>query len=175
MKVNALPILLCVAIGACVVQAANVKTDYNHSTDFSQYKTYSWLKAQAPNSIWEDRIINVVDAQLREKGWTKVPSGGDATVAAFASTHSQPLLRTFYDSFDGGWYWRGFGDGIATTTVESTPVGTLVLDIFDSQTKKLIWRGVGSDVLSDKPEKNEKKLEKAVAEMFKHFPPPSKG
>jgi len=34
---------------------------------------------------------------------------------------------------------------------------------------------MASGALSDKPEKNEKKLEKAVAEMFKHFPPKSKG
>jgi hypothetical protein len=40
---------------------------------------------------------------------------------------------------------------------------------------RAIWRGTASDVLSDKPEKNEKKLEKALTEMFKHFPPPPKG
>jgi len=44
--------------------------------------------------------------------------------------------------------------------------------MFDAQTKKLIWRGTASDVLSDKPEKNEKKLLKATEDMFKHFPPP---
>jgi hypothetical protein len=49
------------------------------------------------------------------------------------------------------------------------------VDIFDSSRKKLIWRGAGSSVLSEKLEKNEKKLEHTVAEMFKHFPPPSKG
>jgi hypothetical protein len=58
---------------------------------------------------------------------------------------------------------------------KNTPVGTLVVDIFDSSRKKLIWRGAGSSVLSEKLEKNEKKLEHTVAEMFKHFPPPSKG
>ena len=50
-----------------------------------------------------------------------------------------------------------------------------MVDIFDSGTKKLIWRGFGSDTLSDKPEKNEKKLEHRVGEMFDHFPPKSKG
>jgi len=79
-----------------------------------------------------------------------------------------------YTGFGGGWRWRGFGDGFATTTVEKTPVGTLVLDIFDSTSKKLIWRGTASEVLSDKAEKNEKKVEKALTEMFKHFPPPPK-
>ena len=44
--------------------------------------------------------------------------------------------------FGGGWFWRGFGDGMAVTDVENIPIGTLVVDIFDSPTKKLIWRGV---------------------------------
>ena len=63
---------------------------------------------------------------------------------------------------------------MATTTVENIPIGTLVVDMFDTPTKKLIWRGTATDALSDKPEKNEKKLEKAVEEMFKHFPPKPK-
>lgn len=64
---------------------------------------------------------------------------------------------------------------MATTTVENIPVGTLVVDIFDANTKKLIWRARGSDTLSGKPEKNEKKLEHRVAEIFQHFPPESQG
>jgi Domain of unknown function (DUF4136) len=166
--------LLFLAAGACILLAATVTTDYDHSANFSRYKTYSWIKIQAPDSIWEDRLRHAVDSELVAKGWSQVPAGSDAGLTAFFSEHKQPRLETFYSSFGGGWRWRGFGgDGFATTTVEATPVGTLVLHIFDSQTKKLIWRGVASDVLSDKAEKDTKKLEKAVKEMFKHFPPQS--
>ena len=35
--------------------------------------------------------------------------------------------------------------------------------------------GAASEALSGKPEKNEKKLADAVEDMFKHFPPQSKG
>jgi Domain of unknown function (DUF4136) len=174
MKNNHARFLLCVLAGTFVAFAAKVTTDYNHATDFSQYKTYSWLSVEAGNPLWTDRIKAAVDAQLDAKGWMKVAVGGDAAVAAFGSTHNQPRLETFYDGFGGGWFWRGFGNGIAITTVDSTPIGTLVVDLFDAPTKKLIWRGIATDALSDKPEKNEKKLEKAVSEMFHHFPPKSK-
>jgi hypothetical protein len=53
-------------------------------------------------------------------------------------------------------------------------VGTLVVDIFDAKTKALVFRGTASDEISDKPEKNIKKVEKASAKMFKDFPPGSK-
>src|SRR5260370_18791880 len=153
------------------VFGAQITTDYDHSTNFSQYNTYSWLKVQAGDSLWENRIKEEVDAQLAAKGWTKDDSNGSATLSAFQSTHDQQTLQTFYNGFGGGWRWRGFGDGMATTTTDVTQVGTLVVDIFDSQTQKLIWRGKQSDALSGNPEKNEKKLAKDLASLFKHFPP----
>jgi len=174
MKKNTMRFVLSLLACVCILAAAKVTTDYNHSTDFSQYKTYSWLKVEAGDPLWPDRIRSAVDAQLAAKGLTQAPAGGDASIAAFGSTHTQPRMETFYTSFGGGWFWRGFGDGMATTTIENIPIGTLVVDMFDTPTKKLIWRGVANDTLTDKPEKNEKKLEKAVSEMFKHFPPKPK-
>jgi hypothetical protein len=162
---------LTAALGGIALVAA-VKTDYSHSTDFGRYRTYSWISVKAGDSLWQDRITQAVDSQLAAKGWSKVPSGGDASVSAFGATHNQQTLQTFYDGFPG-WRWRGFDE--ATTTVENTPVGTLVVDIFDTQSKKLLWRGSSSDSLSEKSDKNEKKLEKSVEDMFKHFPPPSRG
>ena len=47
--------------------------------------------------------------------------------------------------------------------------------LFDGSTKKLIWRTTATETLSTKPEKNDQKLEKNVGEMFKKFPPKSKG
>jgi hypothetical protein len=159
------------AIASVCILAAAVKTDYSHSTDFNKYKTYSWIKVQATDTLWGDRITRDVDAQLSAKGWTKVESGGDAGVTAFGATHNEQTLQTFYDGFGGGWRWRGFGPEMATTDVVNTPVGTLVVDIFDNQSKGLVWRGTSSEALSGKPEKNEKKLEKEVTDMFRHFPP----
>ena len=66
------------------------------------------------------------------------------------------------------------GTGTVTTTVIPERVGNLIVDIFDGQSKNLIWRGTASETLSSKPEKNDKKLEHAVSEMFDHFPPKAK-
>jgi hypothetical protein len=122
-----LRILLPFAAGACLLMAAT-STDYDHSTDFGRYHTYSWLKVQASDSLWEGRIRQAVDSDLTAKGWSMVPSGGDASVSAFGATKNKQTLDTFYDGFGGGWRWRGFGDmGMSTTTVENTPEGTLVV------------------------------------------------
>jgi hypothetical protein len=68
-----------------------------------------------------------------------------------------------------------WGGGLGTTTTVNTyQVGTLVVDLFDAHTKKLIWRGSSADTLSDKSEKNIKNLDKGVQKMFDHFPPSEK-
>jgi hypothetical protein len=62
---------------------------------------------------------------------------------------------------------------MATTTVDNVEVGTLVIDMYDSASKHLVWRGMAHGQLSDKPEKNTEKLQKAVKKMFGKFPPRS--
>jgi hypothetical protein len=150
--------------------AQQVKTDYDRSADFSQYKTYSWEKVQTQDTLWVDRIKEAVNGALTAKGLTPVDSGGDVAIVAIEMTKNQQNLNTFYNGFGGGWRWGG-GFGDATTTVDNYKVGTLVVDLFDAKTKKIVWRGSSSDTLSDKSDKNIKNLDKGVQKMFDHFPP----
>ena len=97
---------------------------------------------------------------------------------AMEMTKEHQTLNTYYDDFGGGWGWRGsrgFGDsfGTARTTEKTYEVGTLVVDLFDTNSKKLIWRGSASDTLSDKSDKNIKRLNSDVQKMFDRFPPKS--
>jgi hypothetical protein len=155
--------------------AQQVKTDYDRSADFSQYKTYSWEKVEAQDPLWVNRIKDAVNAALTAKGWTLVESGGSVAIIAMETTQNRQTLNTFYDNFGGGWRWHGFGGfGESTTTADNYKVGTLVIDLFDANTKTLIWRGSSSDTLSDKSDKNIKNLDKGVQKLFDHFPPGEK-
>jgi len=165
-----------IAIFAATAALAEVKTDYDRTAEFSRYKTYSWGKVHSQDPLWGDRIKAVVASALAGKGLTEVESGGDVSIMAMEMTEDHRTLNTYYDNFGGGWGWRrwgGFGDGLgtSTTTEETYPVGTLVVDLFDTNTKKLIWRGSASDTLSDKSDRNIKRLNSDVHRMFDHFPP----
>jgi hypothetical protein len=156
------------------VPAQQVKTDYDRSANFRQYKTYSWAHVKTKDPLDVDRIKAAVNSTLAAKGWTQMDSGGDVSVVAMEMTRDQQTLNTFYDGFGGGWGWRRFGGGgfgEATTTTETYKIGTLVIDLFDAKTKKLIWRGSESDTLSNNTDKNIKDLDKGVEKMFKKFPP----
>jgi hypothetical protein len=128
------------------------------------------------NPLDADRIKSAINASLGAKGWTMVDSGGDVSIVAMEITKNQQTLNTLYDGFGGGWGWRRFGGGgfgESTTTTETYKVGTLVVDLFDTKTKELIWRGNASDTLSNNSNKNIKNLDKEVEKMFKQFPPGS--
>jgi hypothetical protein len=153
--------------------AQHVKTDYDRAANFGQYKTYSWEAVKTRNQLNIDRIKNAVDADLTAKGYTQLPSGGSMSIVAMEATKNQQTLNTVYNGMGGGWRWRGGFGGDSTTYVDNYKVGTLVLDMFDAQSKKLLWRGAASDTLSDKADKNIKNLNKGVQKMLKDFPPKS--
>jgi Domain of unknown function (DUF4136) len=161
------------------LSAQQVKTDYDRSANFAQYKTFSWEHVKTQDQLDVDRIKSAVSAALTAKGWTQVDSGGDISIIAIQMTHDQQTLNTFYDGFGGGWGWRRFGGGgfggfgDATTTTETYQVGTIVVDLFDTKTKQLVWRGTTSDTLSNNSNKNIENLNKGVEKLFKKFPPGS--
>jgi hypothetical protein len=158
---------------ASVALAQSVTVDWDHHANFERYHTYYWLKVKTSNPLWEQRIKDAADKELQAKGWQKVDSGGDVAITAVGSATEEQEYNTFYDNLGPGWYWGGFGQ--ATTMPVTYKVGTLVIDMYDNQTKHLIWRGVATKSLSNKPEKNEKALEKAVQKMLKDFPPKATG
>ena len=159
---------------AGMASAQQVKTDYDRSANFALYKTYSWEHVETKDPLTVDRIKHAVNAVLAARGWTMVDSGADVAVVAMEITRDQQTLNTFYDGLGGGWGWRRFGGGgfgEATTTTDTYKVGTVVVDLFDTKTKQLIWRGSASDTLSNNSDKNIKNLNESVDKLFKHFPP----
>jgi hypothetical protein len=65
-----------------------------------------------------------------------------------------------------GWGWGGPGAVIYTYLQ-----GTLIVDLYDAKTRKMVWRGVATDTVSDKTSTNTEHIDKAVGKMFDKYPP----
>src|SRR5262249_12930375 len=187
MKIKKLLFLLSTAVLCCLSSATSsfaidVKTDFDRATDFGRYKTFCWQKVETRNPLWIERIKAAVSSALTSKGWSQSEdnSACDVAVVAMEMKRNHDAVNGFYDNFGrgwGGWGWRGFGGGgfgEATTTTETYQTGTLIVDLFDAKTKNLVWRGSATDTLSDKSDKNIKKLSSSVHKLFEHFPPQPK-
>ncbi len=162
--------------GAAAAQDVNV--DWDKAADFSKYRTFTvTLGTSWGNQLSEKRVMAEVEEAIAAKGWKKAAEGAaDTVIMVHGATQTKKNLNTFYSGYGGWGYagWGGGGMGSAQTTVSEYLVGTLVVDIFDSKTKQLLFRGTATDEISDKPEKNVKKVEKATTKMFKNFPPQAK-
>jgi len=63
--------------------------------------------------------------------------------------------------------------GNSRVTTSAIDIGKLVIGLFDPATKQLVWRGSASKTLniSKDPDKNYRTLEKALAKLFRNYPP----
>jgi uncharacterized protein DUF4136 len=175
--VSGLLLMWCVS-----ASSQDIKFNYLQGTDFSKYKTYKWVKvpkAQYPNSIMDEQIMRAIDAQLALKGLTKSEDNPDLYVTYQVAINQEKQWNSYSTGGDyWGWGgWGGWGGMSSTTTTSSTiNIGTLDCDIYDVSTKKQIWRGEASKTLGSgkDPKKVEKNLNKAMAKLFKKYPPPLK-
>jgi hypothetical protein len=60
---------------------------------------------------------------------------------------------------------------MSTTTEQTIPVGSLLVDLVNAKSNKLVWRANGSEVIPNSPDKETKDLEKMIAKMFVDYPP----
>lgn len=160
MKIRMLVPIACVLL-ATIAYAQKVSVDSNQSAPFASYRTYAWTQGTpAPESLFEQRIHAGVSAQLAAKGLMQVNDAPDLYVATHAVTQEHPQLVV------NGFRW-GLG---ATATVQEYAVGTLVVDLYDAKTREMVWRGVATDSVSDKPQKNTERINKALEKMFAKYP-----
>lgn len=164
--------LMMAALTGCP-GGASIHTDYDHNTNFSQFKTFSFGHIQTDNPLYQQRIKDEVSKDLEAKGLQPAQGAGDLVVTAVGSVHNQKEYSTFYNDPGFGYYWGGFGPGFstATTSVQNYKVGTLVLDMYNASNKQLVWRGTATQGVSRDAGDATNHLFAAIDQLFTKFPP----
>ncbi len=168
------------ALSTFPLMAQQVSTDYDYHADFSKLHTFSIYKLQASDPLVGQRVRDDLTQDLTARGLQMVPQGGDLGITAVDSRTNQKEYNSFYEGLGGGGYgWRGrgfggfgggFGDeGVTNTSVINVPVGSLVVDAYDTN-HQLLFRGMASDTLSNNADKNSKTLGKAIKKIVAKLP-----
>ena len=166
---------------------AQVKSDYDKDVDFSKIKSYTfqgWAKDSDKilNDLDKKRITDAFAHELSIRGLEMKESGGDTDITLYVVIDKK-TSTTAYTNYNGGMgyggmgYGRGgwgWGGGMASSTTSYSEhdydVGTIVIDFYDKTTKKLIYQGVNSQTVQDKPNKRDKSIPKSISKLMKKYP-----
>jgi hypothetical protein len=175
-------LVLAAAVVSTVGYASSitVESKADPAADFSRYKSYSWTEMKEVRSeAVKKRITSAVDAQLQRKGLVRKDAGGDLKVAVHPSLSKEYPANSYDPGWEYGWgTWAPpFGDiGTGSALGASIPIGTVMVDLVDASTKKLVWRGAARSPLDSEAsaEKRQELVDDAMKKLFKAFPPKKK-
>src|SRR5215469_5060624 len=157
-------LLLCLV--STIKLAQQVSVNYNHNASFAQYHTYAWGSNNTNairNSILAQVAQQDIESAMASKGLQKVSESQnpDLVLTASGGEHEQTSWNA--------WGMRGFG-GMGSISPQQNVDTTMVVSLYDSKQKELVWRGIAENTLSNNGNKNQKNVEKAVEKMFKQWP-----
>jgi hypothetical protein len=171
-------------ITACA-SSTKIQSDYDHSIDFSQYKTYGYyspMGIENPNysSLLGQMFRSAIDAQMKPRGYV-ISNNPDILINVSArledktkvTTMSDPHMGGGYYGYRGGMYdpWGGYGYGTSTHVSQYTE-GTINVDMVDVKQKRMIWEGIAIGRVDEKEKNDELRSDimTGVAEMFENYP-----
>ncbi|MCT7942933.1 DUF4136 domain-containing protein [Shewanella holmiensis] len=170
------------ALSACSTLKTN--TDFDPAVSFNQFKTFAWVEAKTTDEgyhldgLLDQRVRDAVDNQMAAKGLTKASvEEADLLVNYLTKVDKKINVDTFNNNFGYNPYYGpgwGWGGSMQTqTTVREYEVGTLIIDLVDNKTDKLVWRGSVADTIRDHntPQERVEIINNAIGQVMSAFPP----
>jgi hypothetical protein len=156
-------------------RAVQVSVDFDTNVDFSKYNTFAWKDSDEDLSdsdpLMHERVVRGIEQRLRAAGLSEVATAPDLYVTYYTAEKEETRVFTTGLGYS---YYGGYGNfstfaPSATSQMVTFTVGTLVIDLWDAKTSKLVWRGMAEDTVSDNPQKNAKRIEKALDKLVKRW------
>ena len=180
---RALPLVAALLLSACAY-GPTVRTDFDPSTNFQTYRTYSWIETGVPqgmNPLMFSRVRSSVDQALAARGYTQVPRGD--FVVSFTIAEKDRAQINDYGPFHGGLGWGGWGWGGgwggwggwgspygSSIDVDYYTERSVIIDIYDGPSHRPVWHGSGSN-REYRNRVDYAKLDQAIFAALANFPP----
>lgn len=159
-----------------------IYTEQDQDAKLTGYHRFAWLAPPpAPvrdpildSQILESRVHHAVSEDLKSRGYEEVAPDANPDFLVTYHTSAKQTLQSTGPAFSFGFvdtFPRGFG-ALAFPVgpdVETRDEGTLMLDVLDSQSKRLVWRGWTTELL-DQDNYSVKSVQEAVKNIFDKFP-----
>jgi hypothetical protein len=176
--------LAIVLFAVSCAPSLKVSTDFDKNAVFSNYKTFSVYNLKTTGSVSQlnaDRIVNAIKAELSAKGFQETGSNADLIINAVTILKDKQSVSstTNYYGYGGMYrpysYWGG-GMGTGTTSVSTYNYkdGSMIIDVVDNKTQKMIWQGTGNAEIDKAPKDPDAAIKAAVTKILANFPPDTK-
>lgn len=169
--------VLLYLLSAC--SSLKITSDYDKEIDFTNYKTYSFYgweneNNSVLNSIDKKRIEGSFVHEFNNRHLSFTPADGDLVVSLYLATNiSATAYTNHYSSNDYGdfpaWAWPT-GHSNTTRNESDNWVGTLMCNVFDNDSKQLIWQGVASDEIDEKSIKKDNTITPIATGIMSKYP-----
>ena len=184
-RIVTLALLALAALLTACASGPDIRSDYDHTVDFSQYKTYNFfspLGIENPNysTIYGSVFREAISREMEARGYT-LSDDPDLLLNVSAklqdktkvTTYNDPMPPMGYYGYRRGIYdpWYGYGYGTQTQVSQYTE-GTVNIDMVDARAKRMVWEGVGVGRLKDDRTNEEVReaINAGVASMFEGYP-----
>ena len=169
-----------VVMGSCK-PALKVSSDYDRTVNFSEYKTFSLhylATSKTVSELNEERLWNSIRTEMTKKGYIENDQKPDVVLNAVSVLKNKKYVSAnsaFYGTagaYRPYGYWNGTGTASAHTTLQANAVkhGSLLIDIIDVKTNKLIWQGTGNTEFEKRPADPDKAIASSVHKILASFP-----
>ena len=163
-------------LGGCAPM--RVSSHVDPKTDFSRVTTFDWGPADAlpagdprldANGFFQDHMQGAVERQMLLKGYER--AGEQDAADLRIHFHAVIRERLNVDAVDASrGFCSGSGCGGAATEFEE---GTLVVDVMDGRTNRLVWRGWAQEGVGDALENQDelaRRIDRAVKGLMGTLP-----
>lgn len=175
-RVDRIVVALLLCVSGCAT--FRIQTDYDPAVDFGRLRTYAWqprterseADARINNDLLDARVRSAVDRVLQARGYQLVTDAAhDFNVAYIVTIDTRTDVHTIPVTYGWGW-WGVMG---TETYVDQYEQGTLLLDVIDAGSNKLVWRGSAAARVVDEetPERRTQRVNEAVEKILERFPP----
>jgi hypothetical protein len=167
--------LLALAFTGCATM--KVSSHVERGAEFAHYRTWAWAPADAQptgdprldnNPFFQDRLRGAVEHEMTRKGYVRSTLAGPADLLLhYHVNFSKTYEVTGASARSGSCY------GNCEPEAYAYEQGTLVVDVVDSRTEKVVWRGWVLDNMEgviNRQDVMEREVDAAVAKMFELFP-----
>lgn len=172
-------VLSLILLVGIVSHAQKVSGGHDKTIDFSGYRTYRFSTTNgARNPFVNEMILAALERELSARGLTKVDANADLRVSYMAATGYN--LQVGEVKFGYNVVSPAYEGLVPTGTTATYDVvtGTLLIDLFDNKTDRVVFRGTARDVLQQAPSADPaadakrvaKTVNNAITKIFKKYP-----